>query len=80
MYYRVDDAAWARVVQRQAQSLAALGGILRDGPDLVDADGEGRGERGARMRTAHAVFAWLDDVFAAAPPPPAHTGTARTTR
>lgn len=71
VYYRVDDAAWARVVQRQVQSLSALGGILRDGMDLVNA-GDG-GEHGARMRTAHAVFSWLDDVFAAAPPLPSGT-------
>ena len=96
VYYRVDDAAWARVVQRQVQSLSKLGGILRDGLDLIDSDGVhtdgidsvgavdtdagGRGEHGARMRTAHAVFAWLDDVFAAAPPPPVPTGTTSTTR
>jgi hypothetical protein len=74
VYYRVDDAAWARVVQRQVQSLSALGGILRDGLELVD------GKHGTRMRTAHAVFSWLDDVFAAAPPLPSGTDTTRRTR
>lgn len=75
VYYRVDDDAWARVVQRQVQSLSALGGIMRDGLDLVDDD-----EQGARMRTAHAVFSWLDDVFATAPPLPSANDTTRRNR
>lgn len=75
VYYRVDDAAWARVVQRQVASLTSLGGILRDGMNLVD----GPPEHGARLRTAHTVFAWLEQVFADAPPVPAPT-TARNPR
>jgi hypothetical protein len=74
VYYRVDDAAWARVVQRQVQSLSALGGIMRDGLRLVHGEGS---EPGARIRTAHAVFSWLDDVFAAAPPLPSVNDTTR---
>jgi hypothetical protein len=74
VYYRVDDAAWARVVQRQVRSLSAFGGILRDGLELVD------GEHSSRIRTAHAVFSWLDDVFAAAPPLPSGNDTTRRTR
>jgi hypothetical protein len=73
VYYRVDDAAWARVVQRQVQSMSALGGILRDGLRLVDDEGG----HGARMRTAHQVFSWLDDVFANAPPLPTADRTTR---
>lgn len=76
VYYRVDDAAWARVVQRQVQSLSALGGILREGLRLVDDE---TSEQGARMRTAHAVFSWLDEVFAAAPPLPSANDTTRRT-
>ncbi|MHA6793804.1 GbsR/MarR family transcriptional regulator [Pseudonocardia bannensis] len=60
VYYRVDDGAWGRVVQRQVASLTSLGGILRDGMHLV----EGPPERSARIRNAHAVFAWLEKVFA----------------
>lgn len=75
VYYRVDDAAWARVVQRQVDSLSSLGGILRDGLRLVD----NAGEQGARMRTAHAVFSWLDDVFASAPPLPSPDNEVRRT-
>lgn len=77
VYYRVDDAAWARVVQRQVESLSSLGGILRDGLHLVDGAGE---EGAARMRTAHAVFSWLDDVFAGAPPLPSTNDTTRRSR
>jgi hypothetical protein len=61
-------------VQRQVQSLSALGRILRDGLDLVD------GEHGTRMQTAHAVFSWLDDVFAAAPPLPSGNDPTRRRR
>jgi len=77
VYYRVDDAAWARVVQRQVESLSSLGGILRDGLRLVDDAGE---QGAARMRTAHAVFSWLDGVFASAPPLPSANDTARRSR
>jgi hypothetical protein len=75
VYYRVDDAAWARVVQRQVESLTSLGGILRDGMRLVD----GPPERSARIRTAHEVFAWLEKVFTDAPPlPSSDTRSGRT--
>jgi hypothetical protein len=66
VYYRVDDDAWARVVQRQVASLTSLGAILRDGIGLVG----GPSERAERLRVAHEVFAWLDNLFAEAPPPP----------
>jgi hypothetical protein len=63
-YYRVDEDAWARVVQRQIASLTSLGKILEDGLELV----AGSPEQTGRMRAASQVFAWLDDVFAHAPP------------
>ncbi len=66
VYYRVDDEAWSRVVRRQVASLTALGEILHDGIGLVD----GSAEQTARIRAAHAVFGWLDEVFAQAPPLP----------
>jgi hypothetical protein len=65
-YYRVDDGAWARVVSRQVASLTALGAILRDGTALV----AGSAEQSARIASAQAVFDWLEQVFAAAPPAP----------
>lgn len=69
VFYRVDDDGWARVVQRQVASLTSLGAILRDGLDLVG-DPPENSEKAARMRAAHAVFAWLERVFADAPPLP----------
>jgi hypothetical protein len=61
-------------VQRQVQSLSAFGGILRDGMALAD------GEHDARLRTAYAVFSWMDDLFAAAPPLPSGEDTTRRAR
>jgi hypothetical protein len=66
VYYRVDEDAWARVVQRQIASLTSLGEILGDGLDLV----AGSPEQAGRVRAAHRVFGWLDEVFAEAPPLP----------
>jgi hypothetical protein len=66
VYYQVDDRAWARVVRRQIDSLTALGEILHDGIALAD----GTPEQTARVRAAHEVFAWLEEVFAQAPPLP----------
>lgn len=66
VYYQVDDRAWARVVRRQIDSLTSLGEILHDGIELAG----GSSEQAARVRSAHEVFAWLDEVFAQAPPLP----------
>ncbi len=73
VYYRVDEEAWAKVVQRQIASLASFGTIMRDGMGLV---GESTA-RGSRVRAAHEVFAWLERVFADAPPPPSAGRTER---
>lgn len=66
VYYRVDEDAWEKVVQRQVASLTSLGEIMHDGVALVGASPT----RGARVRAAFDVFAWLEKVFADAPPPP----------
>ena len=69
VYYRVDDDAWETVVQRQIASLASFGDILRDGLTLT-----GRtARRGSRLRAAHEVFRWMQNVFADAPPLPSAT-------
>jgi hypothetical protein len=70
VYYRVDDDAWARVVQRQIASLTSLGEILRDGLGLAG----GTPERSARVRAAYEVFGWLEKAFAQAPPMPTARG------
>jgi DNA-binding MarR family transcriptional regulator len=67
VYYRIDDAAWGRVLERQAASLTALGEITRDGLRLA---GGARAARAARVRTANEAVRWLERLFADAPPPP----------
>lgn len=52
VYYRVDDDAWEKVVQRQVASLASLGRIMRDGMTLAGPSAT----RTARIVAAHEVF------------------------
>jgi hypothetical protein len=73
VYYRVDEDAWEKVVQRQVASLTSLGEIMHDGVVLVGASRT----RGARVRAAFEVFSWLDKVFADAPPLPSAERTTR---
>jgi hypothetical protein len=69
VYYQVDDDAWETVVRRQIASLASFGDIMRDGLTLV-----GRSPaRNSRIRAARDVFAWMERVFADAPPLPSAT-------
>jgi len=64
VYYRVEDGAWESVVRRQIASLASFGDIMRDGLTVT-----GRStRRSSRVRAAHAVFSWMEQVFADAPP------------
>lgn len=74
LYYRVDDDAWDTVVQRQIASLASFGDIMTDGLALV----ERSPERGSRIRAAREAFAWMERVFADAPPLPSATRRRRT--
>lgn len=76
VYYRVDDDAWEKVVQRQIASLAALGQILHDGTPLA---GSSPG-RGGRMAAAGEVFRWMREVFDNAPPLPSTTRAAKEPR
>jgi DNA-binding transcriptional regulator GbsR (MarR family) len=73
VYYRVDEDAYEKVVQRQITSLTSLGEIMRDGMVLVGA----AQKRGARVRSAFEVLSWLDKVFADAPPLPSARRTTR---
>lgn len=73
VYYRVDDDAWEKVVQRQVASLTALGQIVRQGVELAGTSPK----RNARVRVAFEVFTWLEKVFAKAPPPPSAGRTLR---
>jgi DNA-binding MarR family transcriptional regulator len=69
IYYRVADDAWETVVRRQIASLSSLGDIMRDGLTLTGRSAR----RSTRVRTAHEVFRWLDQVFADAPALPGTT-------
>jgi DNA-binding transcriptional regulator GbsR (MarR family) len=65
-YYRVDDDAWEKIVRRKFASLASFRDIARDGMDLVGADSA----RAARLRAAHEIYGWLEELLANAPQPP----------
>ncbi|GAA4190844.1 GbsR/MarR family transcriptional regulator [Microbispora amethystogenes] len=64
MYYRMADDAWQAVVRQQVAGIASFLDITRRGLDLVGPDAE----RAARVRQAHATFAWMARVFEQAPP------------
>jgi hypothetical protein len=76
VYYRVDDDAWEKVVQRQIASLASLGKILRDGTHLAGSVSD----RAERIATANEVFQWMQQVFDNAPPLPSTTRTVKESR
>jgi len=76
VYYRVDDDAWEKVVQRQVASLAALGKILRDGTPFAGSSPD----RGGRLAAANGVFRWMQQVFDDAPPLPSAARAAKESR
>jgi hypothetical protein len=76
VYYRVDDDAWAKVVQRQIASLSSLGKILHDGTPLAGRSSD----LGGRIGAANEVFRWMQQVFDNAPPLPSTTRAAKETR
>ncbi|MEU4245452.1 hypothetical protein [Actinoplanes sp. NPDC026619] len=76
VYYRVDDDAWEKVVQRQIASLASLGKILRDGTPLAGPSPD----RGARIAAANDVFRWMRQIFDDAPPLPSISRAAKEPR
>lgn len=72
-YYRIEDGAWEKLVQRQVASLTSFCEITSDGMSLLGPDSA----RAARIRTAHQTFDWMAQVFANAPPMPSHKKSAR---
>jgi len=76
VFYRVDDDAWEKVVQRQIASLASLGKILQDGTPLTGSSPD----RGGRIAAAGAVFRWMQQIFDNAPPLPSTTRAAKEPR
>lgn len=68
VYYRMATDAWQVVVRKQIAGISSFLDITREGLDLVGPGDEQR----ARIRQAHAAFAWMAEVFDNAPP--LHTG------
>jgi hypothetical protein len=64
-YYRADEKAFDRMIQRQIESMGQLRDLLQGGADLT-----GPTERGQRLRDAIEVFNWLERALADAPPTP----------
>lgn len=60
-YYRIEDDAWYRVVQRKLDSLGAFGDIADEGFSLAGADGS------ERIRAAQESLTWLQDIAARNP-------------
>jgi DNA-binding MarR family transcriptional regulator len=69
VYYRADEKAFERMIQRQIESTAQLRELLKGGAQLA-----GPTARGQRLRDAIEVFTWLERALADAPPMPMHRG------
>jgi DNA-binding transcriptional regulator GbsR (MarR family) len=62
-YYRIEDDAWQKVIQRKLESLSAFGEIAGEGLDLAG----GQGDRAERIKAAHDSMTWLQDLAARHP-------------
>lgn len=58
-YYRIEDDAWEKVIQRKITSLGAFGDIAEDGLALADGSDHARTER---IRAARDALGWLHDL------------------
>ena len=65
-YYRIEDDAWHKVIQRKLDSLGAFGDIADEGAELAG----GSGPRTGRIRAAQQSLTWLRDIAARHPPEP----------
>ncbi|MGF6882832.1 DNA-binding MarR family transcriptional regulator [Nocardia sp. GAS34] len=63
-YYRIEDDAWQKVIQRKIAGLGAFGDIADDGLALVDAGNRVQTER---IRAAQQALTWLRDLSAEHP-------------
>ena len=63
-YYRIEDDAWHKVIQRKLDSLGAFGDIAEEGTKLAG----GSGPRTERIRAAQQSLTWLRDIAARHPP------------
>ncbi|MFI7221380.1 GbsR/MarR family transcriptional regulator [Micromonospora maritima] len=63
-YYRIEDDAWHKVIQRKLDGLGAFGDIADEGMKLAG----GHGPRGERIHAAQQSLTWLRDIAARNPP------------
>ncbi|MGW4156029.1 GbsR/MarR family transcriptional regulator [Micromonospora chersina] len=63
-YYRIEDDAWHKVIQRKLDSLGAFGDIADEGMKLAG----GSGPRAERIHAAQQSLTWLRDIAARNPP------------
>lgn len=63
VYYRADEQAFDRMIQRQIESMGQLRELLEAGLDLT-----GHTLRSQRLRDAIEVFSWLQRAVTDAPP------------
>ena len=62
-YYRIEDDAWQKVIQRKLESLSAFGEIADEGLDIAG----GEGPRVERIKAAHDSLTWLQNLAARHP-------------
>ncbi|GAA3426717.1 GbsR/MarR family transcriptional regulator [Streptosporangium sandarakinum] len=62
-YYRIEDDAWQKVIQRKLESLSAFGEIADEGLDIAG----GEGDRTERIKAAHDSLTWLQSLAARHP-------------
>ncbi|WP_027942433.1 GbsR/MarR family transcriptional regulator [Amycolatopsis taiwanensis] len=62
-YYRIEDDAWHKVIQRKLDSLGAFGDVADEGMQLAG----GEGPRTERIRAAQQALTWLRDIAARNP-------------
>jgi DNA-binding transcriptional regulator GbsR (MarR family) len=58
-YYRIDDGAWSAVLRQRFQHVSAFTDITRRGMAMLGEDSPAA----SRVRAAHDVFRWFDDVI-----------------
>ncbi|MCE6995266.1 transcriptional regulator [Saccharothrix sp. S26] len=63
-YYRIEDDAWHKVIQRKLDGLGAFGDIAEEGMRLAG----GSGTHTERIRAARQSVTWLRDIAARNPP------------
>lgn len=62
-YYRIEDDAWQKVIQRKLESLSAFGEIADEGIEIAG----GERHRTERIKAAHESLTWLQNLAARHP-------------